>query len=55
MMPDNRCSSCGVVMQRKGTAIFKCPACGEGTIGRCTQCRDQSVPYKCEACGFEGP
>ncbi|MEE8182632.1 MAG: zinc finger domain-containing protein [Thermoplasmata archaeon] len=54
-MLDNRCSSCGVVMQRKGTAIFKCPACGEGTIGRCTQCRDQSVPYKCEVCGFEGP
>ncbi|MFQ6127602.1 MAG: zinc finger domain-containing protein [Thermoplasmata archaeon] len=55
MMQENRCSSCGVVMKGKGTTIFTCPLCGETTVGRCAQCRDQSVPYLCEVCGFEGP
>jgi len=39
----------------KGATAFTCPQCGEATIGRCRQCRDQGVPYTCPACGFRGP
>lgn len=49
------CSSCGVRLMGKGATSFHCPSCGEGTIGRCAQCRDQSVAYKCDSCGFAGP
>lgn len=49
------CSSCGTRLLGKATTAFACPACGEGVIGRCAQCRDQSVHYKCDSCGFTGP
>ncbi|HWG91464.1 MAG TPA: zinc finger domain-containing protein [Candidatus Thermoplasmatota archaeon] len=49
------CTSCGTRLLGKGATSFNCPACGEGSIGRCPQCRDQSVLYKCEPCGFVGP
>jgi predicted RNA-binding Zn-ribbon protein involved in translation (DUF1610 family) len=49
------CSSCGVRLTGKGATSFPCPDCGDAAIGRCDQCRDQSVLYKCEACGFAGP
>ena len=49
------CSSCGVRLLGKGVTTFACPSCGEGKLGRCTQCRDQSVAYHCNRCGFQGP
>jgi Zn-ribbon RNA-binding protein len=49
------CSSCGVRLLGKGVTSFACPSCGEGKMGRCAQCRDQSVTYSCAKCGFQGP
>ncbi|MCA1814560.1 MAG: zinc finger domain-containing protein [Halobacteriales archaeon] len=49
------CSSCGVRLLGKGSATFACPSCGAGKLGRCAQCRDQSVTYTCAECGFQGP
>jgi predicted RNA-binding Zn-ribbon protein involved in translation (DUF1610 family) len=49
------CSSCGTRLLGKATTAFACPACGEGKLGRCAQCRDQSVHYRCDGCGFMGP
>jgi Zn-ribbon RNA-binding protein len=49
------CSSCGTRLLGKATTSFMCPGCGEHALGRCQQCRDQSVHYKCEGCGFTGP
>ncbi|MCQ2053525.1 MAG: zinc finger domain-containing protein [archaeon] len=49
------CSSCGIRLQSNGTTSFKCPSCGSEEIGRCAQCRDQSVKYECLKCGFIGP
>ena len=49
------CTSCGTRLVDKGTVVFACPACEKGTIGRCAQCRDQSVPFTCQECGYEGP
>lgn len=49
------CSSCGTRLLGKGVTTFACPSCGEGKFGRCTQCRDQSVTYTCNKCGFSGP
>lgn len=49
------CSSCGVRLTEKGRVHFPCPACGEGSIGRCVRCRDQGVHYRCRRCAFEGP
>jgi len=49
------CSSCGVRLVDKGSATFGCPQCGETVLGRCKQCRDQSVMYTCTKCGFSGP
>ncbi len=49
------CSSCGTRLLGKATTSFLCPGCGEQPVGRCAQCRDQSVHYKCDACGFVGP
>jgi predicted RNA-binding Zn-ribbon protein involved in translation (DUF1610 family) len=49
------CSSCGVRLTENGRVHFNCPACGEGSIGRCVRCRDQGVHYRCRRCDFEGP
>ena len=49
------CSSCGTRLLGKATTTFACPACGEAHVGRCAQCRDQSVAYRCDSCGFTGP
>ena len=49
------CSSCGTRLLGKATTAFPCPSCGETAIGRCSQCRDQSVKYRCESCGYTGP
>ncbi|TET89120.1 MAG: DUF1610 domain-containing protein [Methanomassiliicoccales archaeon] len=54
-MEEQRCSSCGAILFGEGNVLFKCPSCGESVIGRCAKCRNQSVPYSCKACGFEGP
>lgn len=55
MAADKICSSCGKRLIGRGNTFFKCPKCGEYEIGRCAQCRDQSVPYECKKCGFIGP
>jgi len=49
------CSSCGVRLIGKSTTFFLCPMCGQSEIGRCPNCRDQSVKYACPKCGFSGP
>ncbi len=49
------CSSCGIRLIDRSSTSFPCPVCGETAIGRCRICRDQSVNYICEKCGFEGP
>lgn len=49
------CSSCGTRLLGKSTTAFACPSCGESHIGRCAQCRDQGVHYRCDGCGFTGP
>lgn len=52
---EKACSSCGIRLVRKSETTFPCPKCGQAEIGRCTNCRDQSVKYRCSACGFTGP
>ena len=49
------CASCGTRILGKAATSFMCPSCGEGHLGRCAQCRDQSVAYTCKDCGFTGP
>lgn len=51
-MVDKVCMTCGA----KSTTIveFLCPACG-AKVYRCKHCRSVNNPYKCPACGFEGP
>jgi len=49
------CSSCGVRLVDRGSTTFNCPQCNETVIGRCRQCRDQSVAFNCTRCGFTGP
>jgi predicted RNA-binding Zn-ribbon protein involved in translation (DUF1610 family) len=49
------CNSCGIRLHGRGITSFKCPNCGKGLIGRCPQCRDQSVEYTCTECGYKGP
>ena len=49
------CSSCGLRLIDRGDAVFPCPNCGATLMGRCRECRDQSVRYKCTECGFIGP
>ncbi|MDR1690863.1 MAG: zinc finger domain-containing protein [Candidatus Methanoplasma sp.] len=55
MVKDKICSSCGKRLIGHGNTTFKCPKCGNSDIGRCDQCRDQSVSYECKNCGFIGP
>lgn len=55
MSEEHRCASCGTRLTGKGNVIFKCPGCGAKELGRCPQCRDQSVEYRCPDCGYEGP
>jgi len=55
METDQRCASCGTRLVGKGNTWFKCPGCGKQMLGRCAQCRDQSVEYRCPECGHEGP
>ncbi|MEE9151903.1 MAG: zinc finger domain-containing protein [Thermoplasmata archaeon] len=50
-----KCSSCGKRLIGQGPTSFPCPSCGKTVIGRCVQCRDQSVKYYCQECGFQGP
>ena len=49
------CSSCGIRLIERGDTVFPCPHCGASLVGRCRNCRDQSVKYKCVDCGFMGP
>jgi len=55
MANDKICSSCGKRLLGHGNTFFQCPNCGAAEIGRCAQCRDQSVAYTCPKCGFLGP
>ncbi len=55
MSVEEKCSSCGIPLKREKSVGFKCPSCGVGFIGRCSNCRDQSAIYVCKNCGFEGP
>ncbi|UCD92163.1 MAG: DUF1610 domain-containing protein [Methanobacteriota archaeon] len=51
-MEEQRCSSCGAILTGEGTVLFKCPSCGDSMIGRCVNCREQSVSYSSKACCF---
>jgi len=55
MVNDQECASCGTRLVGQGDVIFKCPGCDVKQLGRCVQCRDQSVEYICPDCGYEGP
>ena len=55
MAKEYACASCGIRLVGKGSVVFKCPGCGKADIGRCAQCRDQSVLFTCQDCGYEGP
>lgn len=55
MENENACASCGTRLIGIGDVVFKCPGCGVKQLGRCAQCRDQSVEYGCKDCGYEGP
>lgn len=46
------CTTCG--KQTKDYAEFPCVECG-GMIVRCFHCRKIGNPYRCPACGKEGP
>ncbi|MCJ2532236.1 MAG: zinc finger domain-containing protein [Candidatus Thermoplasmatota archaeon] len=52
---ETKCTTCGRPLTEQGSVIFRCPRCGDTTIGRCVRCRDQSVPYACKKCDFHGP
>ena len=54
-MSDKVCTSCGKRLVGTGITFFKWPTCGGEEIGRCSNCRDQSVMYECKKCGFVGP
>lgn len=53
--PARACSSCGRALIGWGVVSFLCPKCGSVGLGRCAQCRDQSVGYHCPTCDFRGP
>lgn len=44
-----------VVTNDKGSATFPCPGCGEVTIVRTRNERENVVKYTCPKCGFTGP
>ena len=48
------CTSCGALLVAQNSTRFKCPQC-DNMLGRCPQCRDQSVAYTCKNCNFNGP
>ncbi len=51
-----RCTSCNTnVLTKKYWVRFKCPACGEAEIIRCSTCKALSIKYTCPKCGFTGP
>ncbi|MGC8547860.1 MAG: zinc finger domain-containing protein [Candidatus Micrarchaeia archaeon] len=52
-LPGKVCSSCGKLTT--DYTEFKCPKCGNATIVRCRDCRENFHTYKCPVCGFEGP
>jgi len=54
MKKAEKCVSCGKGLIEQGYTTFKCPECKE-IIGRCNNCREQSVRYTCMKCGFQGP
>jgi len=54
MKQADKCISCGKGLVEQGSATFPCPMC-DGIIGRCSGCREQSVKYSCQKCGFTGP
>ena len=55
MKDEVACSSCGIRLIGNKDTSFTCPDCGAVKMGRCEQCRDQSIVYKCPKCGFAGP
>ncbi len=55
MENEHACASCGTRLIGKGDVVFKCPGCGIKMLGRCAQCRDQSIEYACPDCGHQGP
>ena len=55
MVDNQECASCGTRLVGQGDVTFKCPGCDTKQLGRCVQCRDQSVEYICPDCGYEGP
>ena len=54
MEKTDKCISCGKGLLERGSATFSCPLC-DYIIGRCNSCREQSVKYVCQKCGFIGP
>ncbi|MCL4325797.1 MAG: zinc finger domain-containing protein [Candidatus Thermoplasmatota archaeon] len=50
-----KCNSCGTPLKERGFTTFKCPSCSNEYIGRCNQCRNNSVEYVCPSCKFRGP
>ena len=53
-MKEKVCTSCKAPLAQEGAVEFGCPACGT-EICRCYRCREQSVDYICQNCGFQGP
>ena len=54
MKKAEKCISCGKGLLERGSVTFPCPMC-DAVIGRCNGCREQSVKYACQQCGFTGP
>lgn len=51
-----KCTSCKVeVVNKPGSASFKCPNCGKADIIRCFHCRELGTRYACKSCSFVGP
>ncbi|WP_298667127.1 zinc finger domain-containing protein [uncultured Methanofollis sp.] len=53
-MAMEKCTSCKAPLSECGATRFNCPVCGN-EIRRCAQCREQSITYTCEKCGYQGP